>query len=107
MRRIKERRIHQIFEGSVLLKGAHAAVECFSAAALVITSNAAINRLVTALGLLPLAVGMGDPGREVEGPMAAVILGRLMTSMVLNLLVLPTLALAFGQFDRDLEGAAA
>lgn len=98
MRRIKERRIHQIFEGSVLLKGAHAAVECFSAAALVITSNAAITRRVTALGLLPLAVGMGDPGREVEG---------LMTSRVLNLLVLPTLALAFGQFDRDLEGAAA
>ena len=56
--------------------------------------------LVTALGLLPLAVGMGDPGREVEGPMAVVILGGLMTSMVLNLLVLPTLALAFGRFDR-------
>ncbi|MBV1692225.1 efflux RND transporter permease subunit [Novosphingobium sp. G106] len=31
--------------------------------------------LVTALGLLPLAIGMGDPGREVEGPMAVVILG--------------------------------
>ncbi|WP_298671489.1 efflux RND transporter permease subunit [uncultured Sphingomonas sp.] len=54
--------------------------------------------LVTALGLLPLAIGMGDPGREVEGPMAAVILGGLMTSMLLNLLVLPTLALAFGRF---------
>jgi Cu/Ag efflux pump CusA len=31
--------------------------------------------LVTALGLLPLAIGMGDPGREIEGPMALVILG--------------------------------
>ncbi len=64
--------------------------------------------LVTALGLLPLAVGMGDPGREVEGPMAVVILGGLITSMVLNLLVLPTLALAFGRFDRpsdDVESA--
>ncbi len=59
--------------------------------------------LVTALGLLPLAVGMGDPGREVEGPMAVVILGGLMTSMVLNLLVLPTLALAFGHFEREPE----
>jgi hypothetical protein len=31
--------------------------------------------LVTALGLLPLAIGMEDPGREIEGPMALVILG--------------------------------
>jgi CzcA family heavy metal efflux pump len=57
--------------------------------------------LVTGLGLLPLAVGMGDPGREIEGPMAVVILGGLITSMVLNLLVLPTLAVAFGRFDRN------
>jgi len=55
--------------------------------------------LVTALGLLPLAVGTGDPGREVEGPMAVVILGGLLTSMALNLLVLPTLALRFGRFE--------
>jgi len=55
--------------------------------------------LVTALGLLPLAIGMGDPGREIEGPMAVVILGGLLTSMALNLLVLPTLALRFGQFE--------
>ncbi len=57
--------------------------------------------LVTALGLLPLAVGMDDSGREVEGPMAVVILGGLMTSMVLNLLVLPALALAFGRFGPE------
>src|SRR5262249_42330637 len=49
--------------------------------------------IVTALGVLPLAVGMGDPGREVEGPMAVVILGGLISSMALNLVVLPTLAL--------------
>jgi Cu/Ag efflux pump CusA len=40
--------------------------------------------LVTALGLLPLALGVGEPGREIEGPMAVVILGGLMTSMALN-----------------------
>jgi CzcA family heavy metal efflux pump len=57
--------------------------------------------LVTGLGLLPLAVGSGDPGREVEGPMAIVILGGLVTSTLLNLLVLPTLALRFGRFDRQ------
>jgi Cu/Ag efflux pump CusA len=55
--------------------------------------------LVTGLGLLPLAIGSGDPGREIEGPMAIVILGGLLTSTVLNLLVLPTLALRYGRFD--------
>ncbi len=53
--------------------------------------------IVTALGLLPLAVGRGA-GREIEGPMAMVILGGLATSTVLNLLVLPALALRFGRF---------
>jgi len=56
--------------------------------------------LVTALGLLPLAVGAGEAGREIEGPMAIVILGGLVTSTLLNLLVLPTLALAYGRFEK-------
>ncbi len=53
---------------------------------------------VTGLGLLPLALGSGEAGREIEGPMAIVILGGLVTSTLLNLLVLPTLALRFGRF---------
>jgi Cu/Ag efflux pump CusA len=56
--------------------------------------------LVTALGLLPLALGTGEAGREIEGPMAIVILGGLLTSTVLNLLVLPTLALRWGRFAK-------
>ena len=52
--------------------------------------------LVTALGLLPLAAGSGEAGREVQGPMASVILGGLATSTVLNLLVLPVLIWSFG-----------
>jgi len=60
----------------------------------------AMTALVTALGLLPLALGGGEPGREIEGPMATVILGGLITSAALNLLVLPTLALRFGRFER-------
>jgi CzcA family heavy metal efflux pump len=56
--------------------------------------------LVTGLGLLPLALGAGAPGREIEGPMALVILGGLCTSTALNLLVLPTLALRFGRFEK-------
>jgi CzcA family heavy metal efflux pump len=54
--------------------------------------------LVTGIGLLPLAVGSGEVGREIEGPMAIVILGGLISSTVLNLLVLPTLALRYGRF---------
>ncbi|MDE3178437.1 MAG: efflux RND transporter permease subunit, partial [Acidobacteriota bacterium] len=57
--------------------------------------------LVTGLGLLPLALGSGDPGREIEGPMAIVILGGLITSTILNLLVLPTLSLRFGRFGHS------
>lgn len=59
--------------------------------------------LVTALGLLPIAVGSGEAGREIEGPMAIVILGGLATSTLLNLLVLPMLALRYGRFGRDTE----
>lgn len=59
--------------------------------------------LVTGLGLLPLAIGSGSPGREVEGPMAIVILGGLVTSTALNLLILPTLALRFGRFANNAE----
>ena len=57
--------------------------------------------LVTSLGLLPLALGTGEAGREIEGPMAIVILGGLVTSTVLNLLVLPTLALRYGKFGKQ------
>ncbi len=55
--------------------------------------------LVTALGLLPLALTSGAPGNEIEGPMAQVILGGLITSTLLNLLVMPTLALQYGRFE--------
>ena len=55
--------------------------------------------IVTGLGLLPLAIGMDEPGREIQGPMAIVILGGLVTSMALNLIVLPTLALRYGHFE--------
>ena len=59
--------------------------------------------LVTALGLLPIAIGGESAGREIEGPMALVILGGLATSTLLNLLVLPTLALRFGRFEPAAE----
>ncbi len=55
---------------------------------------------VTALGLLPLAVGMNQPGQEIEGPMAVAVLGGLASSTLLNLVVLPALAERFGGPSR-------
>ncbi|MBE7249396.1 MAG: efflux RND transporter permease subunit, partial [Actinomycetospora chiangmaiensis] len=57
--------------------------------------------MVTGLGLLPLALGAGEPGREIEGPMALIILGGLVTSTVLNLLILPVLALRYARFRAE------
>jgi multidrug efflux pump subunit AcrB len=59
-------------------------------AAIVMTS------VVTALGVLPLALGLHAPGREIEGPMAVSLLGGLASSLLYNLLVLPPLALRLG-----------
>ncbi|MCI2810954.1 efflux RND transporter permease subunit [Eoetvoesiella caeni] len=57
--------------------------------------------LVTAFALLPLALTSGAAGNEIEGPMAIVILGGLATSTLLNLIVLPILALHYGRFEVD------
>jgi CzcA family heavy metal efflux pump len=59
--------------------------------------------LATGLALLPLAIMSGESGNEIEGPMATVILGGLLTSTFLNLLVLPTLALRWGRFQKREE----
>jgi Cu/Ag efflux pump CusA len=53
--------------------------------------------LTAGLGLLPLALSVGKPGRELEQPMAVVILGGLLTSTLLNMVVLPALYLKFGR----------
>lgn len=56
--------------------------------------------LITGLGLLPLALGSGAPSRDIEGPMAVVILGGLFTSTALNLLLLPMMCLRYGRFNK-------
>jgi Cu/Ag efflux pump CusA len=60
--------------------------------------------LVTSLGVLPLALGSGEAGREIEGPMAIVILGGLATSTLMNLLVLPALCMWLGRFQPRPRG---
>ena len=62
--------------------------------------------LATGLALVPLVI-LGDrPGHEIELPLAVVVLGGLVTSTLLNLVVVPSLYLRWGKSRRVLrEGA--
>lgn len=53
--------------------------------------------LTTALALLPIVIGGNRPGQEIEHPMALVILGGLVSSTLLNLLVMPVLYWKYGK----------
>ena len=59
--------------------------------------------LVAGLALLPIALGSNQPGKEIEAPMASIIIGGLFTSTILNLLILPTILLNFGNFKKDIN----
>ena len=52
--------------------------------------------LAAGLALIPLALSAGEPGSEIQAPMAIVILFGLLTSTALNAFVLPALYLRFG-----------
>lgn len=54
--------------------------------------------LVTALAMLPIAIDSDNAGREIMGPMAAIVIGGLLSSAALNLLVMPSVMLHFGRF---------
>ncbi|PPC95967.1 MAG: acriflavin resistance protein [Methylotenera sp.] len=57
--------------------------------------------LATGLALLPLIISGNKPGHEIEYPLAIVIFGGLITSTILNLLLLPALYLEFGKGNLD------
>ena len=63
--------------------------------------------LTTGLALVPLVIAGNIPGQEIEYPMAIVILGGLVTSTLLNLLVVPTLYLRFGKPRQSVPQVAA
>ena len=50
--------------------------------------------LTSALALIPLALRGGDPGNEIQSPLATVILGGLASSTFLNLFIVPILYIA-------------
>jgi CzcA family heavy metal efflux pump len=51
----------------------------------------------TGLALVPVALGMGEPGSEIQAPMAFVILAGLLSATALNMLVVPAAYWLFGQ----------
>ena len=51
--------------------------------------------LVTALAMLPIAIDSDNPGREIMGPMAIIIIGGLLSSTLLNLALLPGIFVSF------------
>ena len=53
--------------------------------------------LAAGLALIPLALGGDKPGNEIQTPMAIVILFGLLTSMVLNMIIVPALYLKLGR----------
>jgi CzcA family heavy metal efflux pump len=53
--------------------------------------------MAAGLALVPLAFGGGKAGNEIQTPMAIVILFGLMTSTLLNMVVVPTLYLRYGR----------
>lgn len=60
--------------------------------------------VTAALGLLPLALALGQPGSEIQAPMALVILTGLATSTVLNMVVVPALMARWGGPELDRLG---
>ncbi len=59
--------------------------------------------LVTALAMFPIAFNSDNPGREIMGPMAAIIIGGLASSTLLNLLLLPAILLRYGRFKSQTD----
>ena len=55
--------------------------------------------LTAGLALLPLALSGGEPGNEIQSPMAIVVLGGILTSLALNMVVVPVLFLRYGKVE--------
>ncbi len=85
------------YEHMVLVEGRSWSLETVLAGASERLVPILMTAAVTALGLVPLAVGLHRPGQEIEGPMAVTVLGGLASSTLLNLVLLPVLAERWGR----------
>ena len=63
--------------------------------------------LTAGLALIPLALGIGEPGKEIQAPLAVVVLGGLTTSTILNMFVVPALFLRYGRMTVGTPSEAA
>jgi CzcA family heavy metal efflux pump len=59
--------------------------------------------VLTALGLIPLALSVNQPGQEISAPLAITVLGGLASSTLFNLTLLPALA---ARYSREILEAA-
>ena len=62
--------------------------------------------LTAILGLLPLALAQGQPGKEILHPVAVVIVGGLVSSTLLDMFVTPTVFFYFGRKSAEANLAA-
>ncbi len=62
--------------------------------------------VTAALGLLPLAMSLGEPGAEIQAPMALVIVTGLISSTSLNMIVVPALLSRWGGAAVDASRAS-
>jgi Cu/Ag efflux pump CusA len=60
--------------------------------------------LASGLGLVPLAIALGEPGSEIQAPMAIVIVFGLISSTALNMFVVPAVMLRFGSIRAGQTG---
>lgn len=63
--------------------------------------------LTSGIGLVPLALAAGEPGKEILYPVATVIIGGLVSSTILEFLVRPALFWKFGMSSAQSSTAAA
>jgi Cu/Ag efflux pump CusA len=63
--------------------------------------------LATGLALVPVALGAGDPGSEIQAPMASVIIFGMASSTVLNMVVVPAAYYAMHKDSHKPPAAAA
>jgi HAE1 family hydrophobic/amphiphilic exporter-1 len=56
--------------------------------------------LATALGLVPMAIGLGE-GSELQAPLARVVIGGLTTSLLITLVLVPTV---YTLFEEGFKG---